>query len=52
MVLLASGFSRQEIADELDISLGTVKQHLKRVYLIFGVHNSIEAINAFLEEEA
>lgn len=50
MVLLASGFKRQEIADELCISLSTVKQHLKRTYLKLGVSTNIEAVNAFLEE--
>jgi DNA-binding NarL/FixJ family response regulator len=52
MVLLTSGFSRQEIADELGIGEQTVKHHLKHVYAKFGVHRQIEAVNAFLEHAA
>lgn len=61
MVLLASGFSRQEIADELGVSIETVKSHLRRSYIALGVarheHTGgqarmIEAVNAFLEGAA
>jgi DNA-binding CsgD family transcriptional regulator len=52
MVLLTSGFRRQEIGDEMGISVETVKHHLRSAYMKFGVHTQIEAINAFLEEEA
>jgi len=52
LVLAASGLSNQEIADELAITLETVKTHLKKTYVRLGVHNRIEAINAFIEGEA
>jgi DNA-binding NarL/FixJ family response regulator len=49
MVLLTSGFSRQEIADEMGITLETVKSHLKHAYSKLGVRGQIDAINTFLE---
>lgn len=49
MVLLTSGMSQQEIADSLGIHRETVKKHLKMIYLRLGVHNKVEAINAFIE---
>lgn len=52
LVLLASGCSRQEIADELGIGYETVKRHLRNAYRKLGARNSIEAINAFLEHAA
>lgn len=52
MVLLTSGLSRQEIADEMGVTMETVKSHLSTAYERLGAHNQIEAINAFLEEAA
>lgn len=52
LVLLASGYSRPEIAEELGVTAHTVKSHLKRAYLKLGARNQIEAINAFVEWEA
>lgn len=52
MVLLASGFKRQEIADELGIGVESVRTTVKRAYLKLGAHNTVEAVNAFLEWEA
>jgi two-component system response regulator DesR len=52
LVLLASGYSRQEIGDEIGLSVETVKHYLKTSYAKLGVHNRIQAINAFLEEHA
>ena len=52
LVLLASGFSRREIADELGIARETVKSHLAHAYRRLGVRNQIEAINAFLDEQS
>jgi DNA-binding CsgD family transcriptional regulator len=52
LVLLASGLTRVEIADELGIAPETVKTHLARAYLRLGVHRQIDAINAFLEEQS
>jgi DNA-binding NarL/FixJ family response regulator len=52
MVLLASGLKREEIADELGVGYETVKHHLKSIYRKLNVRNRVEAINAFIEEEA
>ena len=52
MVLLASGFSRQEIADELGITHEAVRSHLRNAYGRLGVHRAIDAVNAFLEGSA
>ena len=42
--LLANGLERQEIADELVISLNTVKTHLQRLYQKLHVTNRFEAV--------
>ena len=52
MVLLTSGFTREEIAEELGVTVETVKSHLQRTYGKLGVHRQIEAINAFLDRAA
>ena len=43
--LLAEGSMSKEIATSLNISIGTVKQHLKNIYQKTGAHNKIEALN-------
>jgi DNA-binding NarL/FixJ family response regulator len=43
--LLAKGLLYKEIADELGIGFGTVRQHLYRVYEKLHVQNKTEAIN-------
>jgi LuxR family maltose regulon positive regulatory protein len=42
--LLAQGYKNQDIADMEDITLNTVKWHLKQVYDKLGVHNSMDAL--------
>lgn len=42
--LLASGYSNAQIADELYVSLGTVKNHSKSIYKKLNVHTRIEAV--------
>jgi LuxR family maltose regulon positive regulatory protein len=42
--LLAEGLSNQEIAHELVIAVGTVKNHLKNVYGKLGVHSRTQAV--------
>ena len=42
--LLEEGFSNQEMAARLHISLNTVKAHLKSIYGKLGVNNRVQAI--------
>ncbi|MDZ4750613.1 MAG: response regulator transcription factor [Flavobacteriales bacterium] len=43
--LLSEGLLYKEISDDLGITLGTVKQHLHRIYEKLHVNNKTEAIN-------
>jgi DNA-binding NarL/FixJ family response regulator len=43
--LLSKGFLYKEIADQLNITLSTVKRHLNHVYQKLQVHNKTEALN-------
>lgn len=44
MRLIASGASNQEIADDLVIALPTVKRHINNIYMKFGVHRRVQAV--------
>lgn len=41
-MLVATGYSNSEIAEKLCITRHTVKDHLKKIFLIFDVHNRVE----------
>ena len=41
--LIARGFSNQQIADELVISVRTVERHINHVYAKIGVHSKAQA---------
>jgi DNA-binding NarL/FixJ family response regulator len=43
--LLAKGLLYKEISDQIDISTGTVRQHIHRIYEKLHVQNRTEAIN-------
>ena len=43
--LLAKGLLYKEIADQLTISTGTVRQHIHKIYEKLHVQNRTEAIN-------
>lgn len=45
--LLAKGFLYKEIADQLFISVGTVKQHIHKIYDKLHVQNRTEALNKY-----
>lgn len=45
---LAEGKSNREVADELDLTEGTVKQHVHAIYKALQVANRVEAVNLFL----
>lgn len=44
---LAQGLLYKEIAERLDISVGTVKQHIHRIYEKLHVQNRTEAVNRY-----
>lgn len=46
--LLSKGLLYKEIADEMKITLGTVKQHIHKIYEKLHVSNKTEAINRYL----
>ena len=46
--LVTRGYANKEIADQLSVSLETVRHHLKRVYDKFHVHSRSEAVVKFL----
>ena len=47
MVLVSEGRSNQEVADELQIAVHTVEQHLKHIFAKLEVRNRTQASNAF-----
>lgn len=48
LALLAKGFSNAEIADQLSLSLATIKFHLANIYSKLGVNNRVEAVTIAL----
>lgn len=48
LVLLADGLLYKEISRELGITIGTVKQHIHKIYDKLQVNNRTEAINKYL----
>ena len=46
MQLLALGFSYAQIADLLDVTVNTLKTHIRRAYRKLQVHNRIQAVQA------
>jgi DNA-binding NarL/FixJ family response regulator len=44
---VAKGKINKEIASDLEITEGTVKQHLNKIFDKIGVDNRVEAANAF-----
>ena len=44
---IADGLSYKLIADEYNISLDTVRSHIKRIYKILNVHSKIEVVNLY-----
>lgn len=49
LVLLAKGFSNADIADQLSLSLATIKFHLANIYSKLGVNNRVEAVTIALK---
>ena len=48
--LLAKGLTNQEIAEEVFVSVNTVKYHLKNVYEKLGVNNRKEALHLIVSQ--
>lgn len=46
--LMVAGLDRREIAEELTISLNTVRTHVKNILARLGVHASLEAVSLAL----
>ncbi|PHN00589.1 LuxR C-terminal-related transcriptional regulator [Flavilitoribacter nigricans] len=51
LALLAKGKLYKEIAEEMDVVIGTVKQHVHNIYQKLHVSNKTEAINLYLGRE-
>ena len=49
--LVAGGYSNQQVADALNVSAKTVKNHLTRVYATLGVHDRYEAAAVARQEK-
>lgn len=46
--LLAKGFIYKEVADQLSISVKTMKKHIYNIYEKMHVHSKVEAVNKYL----
>lgn len=44
---LSQGLQYKEIADQLDVAIGTIKKHIRNIYIKLQVQNKVEAINKF-----
>jgi len=49
LILLAEGYLNKEIADQLQLSLSTVKNHLQNIYIKLHVQNRSEAIIKYMK---
>jgi LuxR family transcriptional regulator, maltose regulon positive regulatory protein len=45
--ILKEGNGNKTISDKVEVSINTVKYHLKKIYKKLGAKNRIEAINKF-----
>lgn len=48
MKKVATGSSNQEISEQHQVSIGTVKQHLSNIFKKLKASNRVEAVNKFL----
>jgi LuxR family transcriptional regulator, maltose regulon positive regulatory protein len=44
LALMVKGHTNTQIAEQLSIAVGTVKNHLKNIYDKLGVHTHVEAL--------
>jgi DNA-binding NarL/FixJ family response regulator len=52
LMLLNNGYLYKEIADQLDLSTGTVKQYIHAIYKKLHVQNKTEALNKYFSHHA
>ena len=50
LTLLVKGMNNNEIAETLYISLGTVKFHVRNIFMKLGVDNRVEAVKLALKQ--
>jgi two-component system, NarL family, response regulator LiaR len=48
---LAKGLMNKEVADALDISMGTVRKHIQHIYEKLHVNTRVEAVNIYLKRK-
>ena len=51
-VLVAHGFTNEQIGEKLNISEPTVKSHLRNIYSKIGVHDRAQLVSRILKSEA
>lgn len=44
---LARGLQYKEVADRLEITIGTIKKHIRNIYIKLQLHYNVEAINKY-----
>ena len=49
LIALASGSLYKEIADDCNVSVNTVKKHLKNIYRKLNLHKRTQVIQAFFD---
>ena len=49
LLMLKEGYGNKTISENVEVSINTVKYHLKKIYKKLGAKNRIEAINKFNE---
>jgi DNA-binding CsgD family transcriptional regulator len=51
LACLSEGWSGPEIAEHLDMAVGTVRTHISRIFRKLGVHSRLEAVRIARESE-
>ena len=51
LALMSTGMLNKEIAEQLDISLDTVKKHTKNIYAKLNLRNRTEAVGYILKSK-
>ena len=51
LTCMVDGSNNQQIADKLDISIGTVKFHISNIFHKLGVDSRVEAVKMAIEQK-